>query len=589
MTHRVEVFLPGPWWNTLTYILDGPRRPPEGARVRVPVGNGKRVGFVAARRIGEPTDREIKPIAEILDESSALGDELWGLADWLGRTFLCGMGEALQLICPALLLRGEALPPRPPSEPPRPQKSFQEFSFYHPLCEARFAYYRERLEGRVLLLFSEKKTAEAFFTELPAAVKANALLWPSSGGKKLWEAWKKTASGGVQVVVGPAGAVFAPFAFDEVIVDDESNPAYVFQKSPRISARSLAGRRALALGARLVFGGWMPSAKTYLRSRPKCPHPLPPRGSFVLVNLKRTLKVETRGVEGKPPITASLVDRTRAVLDEGRHVLWFLDRKGQAGEVYCADCGGSFSCLRCGGVMRVEGDGEGTALRCIRCGLRGTLPLQCPTCQGTLLLGKRPGLEALFSLASWFFAGRAMLFAAGEKPAVPSVILGTRRLLPLCDMLDVGLAAWLDLDAEARKVEYSARFLAFSMVWESYWRGLNSKGRTVLVQTRRPGMVWQNAFRLGWAHFWKAELRERESLGLPPYGLLVQIDPPGKTPERDALIRLLERAGIFVMDAGEGPLWVAGKSTERLAAALAPRFEIKHSRRGFPVVTVWAE
>jgi hypothetical protein len=47
----------------------------------------------------------------------------------------------------------------------------------------------------------------------------------------------------------------------------------------------------------------------------------------------------------------------------------------------------------------------------------------------------------------------------------------------------------------------------------------------------------------------------------------------------------------MVMDSGEenSSLWVAAKSTEKLKAALAPRFEISRSRAGFPVVTVWAE
>ena len=45
------------------------------------------------------------------------------------------------------------------------------------------------------------------------------------------------------------------------------------------------------------------------------------------------------------------------------------------------------------------------------------------------------------------------------------------------------------------------------------------------------------------------------------------------------------------MDPGEPglPLWVNAVSAEALGQALAPRFGIKHSRLGFPVVTVWAE
>ena len=171
------------------------------------------------------------------------------------------------------------------------------------------------------------------------------------------------------------------------------------------------------------------------------------------------------------------------------------------------------------------------------------------------------------------------------------MILGTRRLLSLCDSLDVGLVAWLDLDAEARKADYNARFQAFSMVWESCWRGATQNGkRVVLMQARGSGNSWRSTLRLGWGHFWRDELRERELLGLPPYGLLVQMDLP-KNEDKKALIDSLERENIMALDSGEedSSLWITAKSTEKLKAALAARFEISRSRAGFPVVTVWAE
>jgi primosomal protein N' (replication factor Y) len=109
------------------------------------------------------------------------------------------------------------------------------------------------------------------------------------------------------------------------------------------------------------------------------------------------------------------------------------------------------------------------------------------------------------------------------------------------------------------------------------------------VQTRRPGIAWQSSFRLGWERFWKDELRERKSLNLPPYSLLVQVNSPKN--EKNSLKLSLEKAGFFAMDAGDenAPLWITAKSTERLGAILAPYFEIKHSRKGFPAVTVWTE
>jgi primosomal protein N' (replication factor Y) len=618
----IDVVVPGPWWNALVYAFDGESAPAEGVRVKVPLGRGERVGFAAGpaydfSETAMPPGalKKLKYVKEVLDETPPLGDELWSLAGWIGKTFLCGMGEALQIICPTPILQGEPFSPCP--APPGKNGAFQEILFYHPLDEERFAYYRERLSNtgeRVLLLFPEAKESAVFFTRLPKEIKANALLWPSSGGKKLWDAWNKTASGEARIVIGAQGAVFAPFYFDEFIVDDESNPAYLFHRSPRLSARSLTGRRAQFLKGRIVLGGRMPSGKTFLRSHPEC-QVVPDRKNLVFVDMGRSFKTVIRGIEGQIPLTRALIEHTQATLSQGRHVFWIMDRKGQAGEVCCSDCGETLYCSRCGSVMRTESENTGNTgpqnaiLRCVRCGLKEALPAQCPACRGTLLLGKRPGLEELLPLAARYVKGYDVLSDVKQKPAAPSLILGTRKLLSLCSSLDVGLVAWLDLDAEGRKVEYNARFQAFSMVWESCWRGLRQDGdkdapkerprekRIVLIQTRRPGSGWQRSLWLGWDHFWKRELQERKHLNVPPYSLWVQIDLPDKKDgtnrhaDKQTLLQMLEKANIFAMDPGDekSPLWVTVKSTDRLAAALAPRFEIKHSRLGFPVVTVWTE
>ena len=151
----------------------------------------------------------------------------------------------------------------------------------------------------------------------------------------------------------------------------------------------------------------------------------------------------------------------------------------------------------------------------------------------------------------------------------------------------------MDLEAELRRPEYGARFQVFSMLWESCWRGRPAraaKERLVLVQSRRSGAVWRDVLARGWGGFWRDELDNRRELGLPPFGVLVQIEPsPGG--DRGELLRTLEDAGFFVMDPGEPdlPLWVSAATTEALWQVLAPRFGIGHSREGFPTVTVWAE
>lgn len=590
MDCRIDVVVPGPWWTPLTYAAERPL--PIGARVRVPLGRGTRVGFVLGPAEGKTPPKNLRTVAELLDEGNVLGGDLWDLARWMGRAFLCGTGQALQTICPGELLRGE---PAPSADGPESSGAvLRESSCFDPRDEVRTELYMRRLEqgGRTLLLFPERRMARAFFDRLPPGIRAEAVLWPSTGGKRLWRAWREVREGLFRIVVGGPGGVFAPLAPEMIIVDDESNPGYIAQRPPRASARSLAGHRAARLGAELFLGGRMPSSKTFLRTSPQC-CVLPERRCLVFADMRRSLAVEARGVEGTLPLTVSLLERTRTVLGEGRNALWILDRRGEAAEVYCSDCGNPVTCPRCGGIMRAEGNG---GMRCVRCGAGEPLERLCSVCRGALWMGRRPGLEALAEIAGRLIRGYPVLpsEAAGHgKGSGASLILGTRGALALCDTLDVGLTAWLDLEAELRRPEYGARFQVFSMLWESCWRGRPARAareRLVLVQSRRSGAVWRDVLARGWGGFWRDELDNRRELGLPPFGVLVQIEPsPGG--DRGELLRTLEDAGFFVMDPGEPdlPLWVSAATTEALWQVLAPRFGIGHSREGFPTVTVWAE
>ncbi|NLL37067.1 MAG: hypothetical protein GX256_06055 [Fretibacterium sp.] len=606
MTHCVDVLVPGPWWNALTYASKRPL--PVGARVRVPLGRGERLGFVAENVSSSSAPHPLREVGELLDEGNVLGEELWDLVRWMGRNFLCGRGLALQALCPKPLLRGEPVESKEGSflseGALEKGDAFSERTFFSPWDEDRRDFYQTQAlrEGRSLLLFPESALARSFFNALPADLKSQAVLWPSTGGKKLWEVWQRTRKGDFRVVVSPPGGVFAPAFFDRIIVEDEANPGYLPQRAPRISARTLAGRRAMVLGAELILGGRMPSAKTFLRSAFTSPRDSPERSSLIFVDMRRSVKPEFPGIEGELPLTISLLERTRATLKAGREVFWILDRRGEAGEVACADCGQSLLCPRCGSILRSENKGSG--LRCVRCGSRHSLPSLCPSCRGAFLVGRRPGLEALASAAGRFLRGYSVRLSSEEGKINPFhkaknskesfLILGTRRLLALCDVQDVGLVAWLDLDAELRRLEHGARFQVFSMVWESYWRGRkkgSAEERSVLIQTRWMAGCWQNIFQQGWERFWRDELRMRKSLNIPPFAHWVQIDL-AKDEEREALLDCLEHAGLFVMDPGPGgPLWLTlePKNVALLRSLLEPRFQIKCSRLGFPVITLWTE
>lgn len=592
--HYVDVFLPGPWWNALTYRAENPIR--EGVRVLAPVGRGVRVGF-ACPSSTPPRNIEIRNLKEVLDDVPPLGEDLWLLARWLSRRALCGFGAALAHFAPAPLLRGEKVDPMPSIL--RRAGLFEERILFDVDERLRWCEYEDelqRIEGFQLLLFPEQASARRFWEQLPQPMRAEGLLWPSRAGKDRWEAWKRVRSGEIRRIVGSPAALFAPFpSLSLVIVEEEGHGGYQTLGTPFFYGRSVAAERARLASARLVIGGSLPSARLYRSRRPLISKP--PKGKVRFVDLRAVPGAVLQGVRDPLKISEPLLEETLAVVNRGKRALWILDRKGFAGEVACEECGSPLLCRRCGTLYRLSR----RELYCPVCRERMPLPESCPCCGGRLLQGSRPGLEALELIASALAGGDvpvriwqadlvgAEKYGGSERGREGgSVIVGSRGALSFCDEGNVALVGWIDADAEARKPFFDARYHAFRMVWESCWRGPGSADRQVLLQSRVPGKGWQQGLIWGWDRFWEAELREREALALPPFSALVEIKGGRQTA---ALVKALRQGGLepFEGEEAESPLWLSCRRLSQLRALLEPFFDIGRSRRGFPKLRIWTD
>ena len=594
----LDVIVPGPWWNALTYTAE--TIPPRGSRVRVPVKNSLRVGFVSGAVNSESVKDEIKykEVAEILDNYPAFEKDLWDLALWVGHYFMCGPGEVLKVMSPPRLLNGDPLQGvNFFNEKANEGRKFCESECYLPYDSERGDFYLNRLmeseeNGAALILFPERSAAKHFYGMLPSKLKERALLWGNKGTKNFWQDWLDVRNGNVKLVIGGPSAVYAPLPdISLVIVEDEANPAYVSARYPNLPARSIAGKRALFAGAELILGGRLPSAKTCFRKKIKCNY-LPEKDLLHFVDINDGFCARVQGVEKTLPISKTLVSETKKCLNENMIGLWIFDRKGYATEVLCENCGYGLLCPVCGAVMTARNISEGEiVLYCRRCLNRKQLPEFCPACRGNFFIGKKPGLEALESIAS--------AFCDREGVAEKKLIVGTRKVLSLCDKKNVGFIAWIDIDLEANKTDYTSRFSAFSMVWESLWRGIKRAGtsdkinRRVLIQSRSPARGWQVGLKSGWEYFWDKELAERAELEFPPYKPLVEIEVSTKMKENEKLVKLLEDKGYMVMSSapydGKYHIWLSASPLSALEKVLSKRFSINKSRYGYPRVRIFVE
>ena len=334
LPREVEVALPSPWWPTLTYESDFSLETTQ--RVLVPLGRSRRVGFAWHRGVcGKPveTTLHLKKIISVIDEGPSLTHDLIETLDWLGNRLPYGLGHAIRVACPTPLLKGEIVP-LPETAGGRSGKGLNTFC-YEPRLASREETYIEAImkaKGGCLLLFPDRDSLSGFFDFLPDEKKSLACIWPLGGGTKLWKAWLDVRSGEKSIVMGTSGAVFAPVLdLSLVIVEEEADPGHQMPAFPRMSARTLASKRAGLSGAALILGGTSPSSRVALVSGVNCGEV--PKGRVFFVKSQLPLAgraMQSTSFPQEIPVSGKLREETERCLREGRSALWILDRKGYA-------------------------------------------------------------------------------------------------------------------------------------------------------------------------------------------------------------------------------------------------------------------
>lgn len=577
----VDVSIPQIGIDSLTYETDSELE--AGARVIVEVVRTKYAGFVLGEsRKNLPRGVKAKTVAGVIDEQRVIDRDIWELAEWAGKITMCGMSKALRASLPVQILTGEKLLP-PPNV--KPSEKFTERNYFNPFDSERVNFFLAELDSdsRILILFPRKEDAKLFFVNLPESLKAESVLW-SSESQKFFETWKMIHSRKIRVVIAPPGGVFAPLMPEKIIVEDEASPAYVIPYTLNISARSIAGQRAAFLGAEFITAGRIPSLKTYIRRKPS-EILKPERKNIILADIHRSRKEDLPGIEGNIPLTYTLTSRTHKELADGHNVIWILNRTGESSEVFCSNCGESVKCPKCGGIMQAKNDGD--ILKCHRCGMIRSLPELCENCGYHLLVGKRPGIEALAKIAGKYFAD-VNVFTGVKVSDLHGLILSTSKGLGLLSEIDPSLVAWLDLDSELWRTNYDNRYNVYKSIFDSYWCGrTHDSNRKVLIQTRRKGLMLAEFLSRGWEKFIPEELKMRREFLLPPYGYIVEVETGGKK-LRDDIINSLMDAGIFVMDPGDDskPFYVNCESLEAVRKSLEPEKFIRNTKTQFINITV---
>ena len=440
-----------------------------------------------------------------------------------------------------------------------------------------------------LLLVPEIALATPVVDRLRADLAARiAVLHSGLGEGERADEWRRVRAGAVDVVVGTRTAVLAPLAdVGLIVVDEEHDPAYKSDRTPRFQARDVALDLAVRAGAAVVLGSATPSVESVGRARAgEYRHvALPTRAAGTepvvrVVDMRAELAAGNRGILSGP-LGAALASLD---IDAGDRAILVLNRRGTASVVVCRDCGHVQQCPDCERPLVYHQ--AGTTLRCHHCGRAWPPASRCPQCRSPRIRYLGGGTERVEhevrsrfpqlrtgrldrDVAERKGASERVLdaFAAGQI----DVLVGTSLVAKGIDVPEVTLVGVVSADVALNLPDERAAERTYQLLAQAVGRaGRGGRPGIAYIQTYRPDhrAITAVASRDA-AAFYDEELALRERFGSPPFGRLVKltVGMPERTAAEKAATALADqlraraqRDAPSVQVAGPAPAFIARRA-----------------------------
>ena len=374
------------------------------------------------------------------------------------------------------------------------------------------------------------------------------------------------AAGGVDVVIGSRGAVWAPCpSLAGVLVLDEHDETLQEERSPTWHARDVAIERAARAGAQCWLVSPAPSLEALQWGSGTMHRPSrdEERAGWPFVQI---VDLDAQDLPVPTLVTRELLELSRAV--DGA-VVAVLNTKGRARRLVCKACSHRIRCAGCGAAASLGSDGF---VQCARCSQQR--PGVCDSCGSTRLAPVGLGISRLRDDLASATQRQVVEVAASTADEVVSgasdraLFIGTEAVLHR--VRRAGVVVFLDFDDELLAPRFRAAEEAMALiVHAARLVGPRGAGGRIVVQTRVPGHeVLLAALHADPSRLVADELARRESLRMPPAWSIAQVRGDGAGAWLDSVL-------VGDVSGGGETGWLVRERTPELLAdtlaALGPR------------------
>jgi primosomal protein N' (replication factor Y) len=412
-----------------------------------------------------------------------------------------------------------------------------------------------------------------------------------------YDEWHRIRSGEARVVVGPRSAVFAPVVrLGLIVVDEEHEPSYKQDESPRYNARDVAVMRGRLERCAVLLGSATPAMETwhnaqrgkYHLARMACRVDNRPRPAVRIVDMR----IEMSRAGHVQVFSRSLLEAIGNRLSQGEQVILFLNRRGYATSLQCPRCGYVAKCEACDVAFTYHQ--ADTCLRCHTCGDFRQVPPVCPGCQDPAFKYVGFGTQRVELILNRCFPQARVARMDADVTARrhshdeildtfrsgrADILLGTQMIAKGLHFPSVTLVGVLAADMSLHLPDFRAGERTFQLLAQVSGRaGRGDLPGEVIIQTYTPGHPAVVAAETAdFEAFAAGELAERRRGGFPPYTRLVCLTLRGVSEEKVSFVtaRLAERLKALAAPAAAG----AAGAVEISDALPAPRAKAKGAFR----------
>ncbi|MDO4648813.1 MAG: primosomal protein N' [Eubacteriales bacterium] len=360
-----------------------------------------------------------------------------------------------------------------------------------------------------------------------------------------YDQFRKAREGQVSIMVGPRSALFTPFPnLGLIIIDEEHEPAYKSESTPRYHARETAIYRGSQEHALVVLGSATPSLEAYYAAKQGkyCLVELAGRyreralPQVSIVDLRQELREGNRSI-----LSRTLAENLKECLDNKEQAMLFLNRRGYAGFISCRSCGYVVKCPHCDVSLAQHNHGR---LICHYCGYETAEMEKCPECGSPYIGGFKAGTQQVEKVIQKMFPKTRVLRmdydttrTKGSYEGILSafanheadVLIGTQMIVKGHDFPKVTLVGVLAADLSLNESNYRCGERTYQLLTQAVGRaGRGERLGRAVIQTYHPDHYSiQAAAEQDYEKFYEEEMLFRTLMDYPPEAHMMAVMAAG--------------------------------------------------------------